>query len=122
MGRLHRIQEVGVFRSFHGDLSKENRVRGQQCQARHERKALGSNAFQFIESRKVVLLLRKPQVSKSYGIKIVVCERDEAKTESSQLDDLVDDNVGGTLSRTLTISSPNGAKRAVFGATANGLD
>ena len=75
MSRMHGIEELRVFCSFHGDLSEENCVRGELCQAPHERKTFFPDRLQFIQPSRVVLLLSQPDVSQSDRIKIVVGER-----------------------------------------------
>src|SRR5205085_1487839 len=122
VGRLHCIEELGVFRSFHGDLSEENCVLGKLCQASHERKTLCPDRLQFIQSSRIVLLLSEPNIGERNRIKIVVGECDKPEAQPSELNDFLDHNVRRTLSRALSISSPHGAKRAMLWTPAHGLD
>jgi hypothetical protein len=69
-----------------------------------------------------VLILRQAKVGKSHRIEIVVAERDEAKSQPSQLDDFFNYDVGGALTGPLTIGSPNRAEGAVLWAAAHGLN
>ena len=121
MGRLHGIEELSVFGRFHGDLGKENRVGRQLGQPPHEFKALCPDGLKFIEPVRVVLLLGQAEVGESHGIKIVVGERDEAKSQSPQLDDFLDYHIRGTLAGTLTVGPPNRAEGAMLGAAPNRL-
>ena len=69
-----------------------------------------------------MLLLGQPQIGESYGIKIVVSERDEAKSEPAQLDDFLNHHIGAALTRTLAVSSPYRTERTVLGTTADSLN
>src|SRR5581483_1842721 len=114
--------ELRVFCSFHSDLSEENCVRGELCQAPHERKTLCPDQLQFIQPSRVVLLFSQPHIRQRYRIKIVVGECDETESQPPQLNDFIDHNVRRTLPRALPISSPHRAKRAMLGTPAYGLD
>ena len=122
MSRIHGIQEVDVFRGLHGDLGKEDCVWGKLCQAGHEFKAFCANRFELVKTGGVVLLFCQSQVGKRNGIKVVVSKRDEAESETAQLHDFLDHNIGSALPRTLSVSSPNGTERTMLGTTTDGLN
>ena len=121
VGRLHGIEEFSIFGRFHGDLGEENRVGRQLGQPPHEFKALCPDGLKFIEPVRVVLFFSQAEVGEGHGIKIVVGERDEAKSQSPQLDDFLDYNIRGTLAGTLTVGPPNRAKGAMLGTAPNRL-
>ena len=104
---FHGIEEVGVFGGFHGDLSKEHHVIRQLGQARHEFKSLRPQVFEFSDPRSVLLEPGEVQVGESDGIEIVIGQRDEAESETAQLDHFFDDCVRSTLSGALAIGAPD---------------
>jgi hypothetical protein len=104
---LHGIKELIVLCGFHGDLGKEDSVGRKLSEALHQGKPLSADAFQFIDSRRVVLLFRQADVGKRHRIEVIVGQRDEAKAKASQLDDLFNYHVRRALPRTLTIGPPD---------------
>lgn len=63
----------------------------------------------------------RPQAS-DVGFKVVVGQRYETEPSSAEVEDLLDDDVHSTLSRRLTIGSPDRAERAVLRTTPHRLD
>src|SRR5512146_146064 len=61
------------------------------------------------------------QVIQSDGVEVVISQRDKTKTQSAQLDNLLDDSIRGALAGALAVSAPNRAEGAMLGAAAHGL-
>ena len=120
-GSFHRLQKFDIFSRFHGDLREENHVVRKFSEAFHEFEALGTKTFEFAQPRLVVLLRGEFEIGKSDRVKVVIRKRDETKTETPQLHDLLHHYIGGALAGTLPICPPDGAERAVLGASSDSL-
>ena len=121
MCRFHGLKEFWIFGGLHGDLGKEDGVRGKLGETKHQFKALSPDRFQLGNAGRIVLARGEFQIGQGDGIEIVVRKSDETEAETAQLDDFFRHRVGRTLARPLPVSTPYGAKRAVFGAAAHGL-
>ena len=90
----HRVQELGILRRFHGDLREESKILGQFGQPRHQLKPFGANGLQLRELLVIPLPLGVFQIGERHGIKIVVGQRDETKTEAPQFHRFFDHAIG----------------------------
>src|SRR5688572_12463504 len=62
-----------------------------------------------------------PEILESHWIEVVIGERDESESATTEIDDLFEDLADVPLPRLLTVCSPDGAKRAVLRTPADGL-
>src|SRR6516165_6645507 len=122
VGLLHGIEILGILGDFHGGLGEEDHVVGKLGEAAHEFEALGASGFEFGDAGWVVLRFGECDVGKRDRIEVVVGECDEAVAELAELNEFLNDGVGGALPRNLAVGAPDGAERAVFGAAAKSLD
>ena len=53
MRALHRSQELGVLGRFHRDLGEEHHVFGQLLQPLHQLEALGADALELAQPRRI---------------------------------------------------------------------
>src|SRR4029077_10696048 len=112
----HGVQKLRVLARFHGDLSEKRHVLGELCQLLHQVESLRSHGFQFFNTGRVALLFGQLNVRQSDGIEVIIRQRDEAKTETPQLHDLLDHDIRTTLARLLAIGSPYRAERTMLRA------
>ena len=118
---LHRSHELRVLGRFHRDLGEEHHVFGQALQPLHQREALGADAFELAEPRRISAAAGLRQIGERHGIEIVVGERDEAEALAPQRDDLADHGLDVGLARLLAVGAPHRAERAVLRAAPHRL-
>jgi hypothetical protein len=106
----HRIEERIILCRLHRYLGEEHHVRRQFRQPCHELEPFGPQRPELLEARHVALPLRHREISQGDRVEIVVGECDEAEAAAAKLDDLRRHGVHGSLSRFLSVRTPDRAE------------
>ena len=83
--------------------------------------SLGAGFEKGGEFFRIILLAGEAEISQRDGVEVIVSEGDEAKSESTEINNFVDDFFEGALPRLLAIGAPDRAKGAVLWAATDGL-
>src|SRR6185437_16684693 len=121
VGPTHRIQVFAVFAGFHGDLREKHHVFGELGELFHQVEAIGADCIELVEAAQVVLLARQAKVGLGNRVEIVVGERDEAKSETAQRNNLFNHALVTPQARLLPVGAPDAAKGAMLRASAGSL-
>src|SRR5713101_10083953 len=85
-GLAHGVQEFGIFGRFHRDLREEHHVLWQLGQASQQFKSLVPYGLQLSKSVVGILTPGQLQILKRDRIEVVIGQRDESKSHSTQFD------------------------------------
>src|SRR5712692_2767580 len=121
-GLAHGVQEFGIFSRFHRDLREEHHVLWQLGQASEQFKSLVLYGLHLSKSVVGILTPCQLQILKRDRIEVVIGQRDESKSHSTQFDNFVDDPIARPLARPLAVCAPHGTKGAVLGTSTHGLN
>ena len=94
---------------------------GQTLEAGHQLESLGTSGLELLEMTGIVPARCHPQILERHWIEVVVGQRDEPESTTTEIDDLFEHLVDVPLPRLLTVGSPDGAERAVLRTPADGL-
>ena len=118
----HGVEKCGVFSSFHRDLCEKHHVwRTIFSEALHEFKTFRPDCVQLIRPLRVPLTRGQLEIRERDGVEIVVGKQDKSKSQAPQMLEFLNNRVNAADARTLTISSPYRAERAVLGTSSDGL-
>jgi hypothetical protein len=120
-GPFHGIEELRILGGFHGDLGEECQIIGKSGQALHQFKSLLAHGLQTGEFFLVALAFRELEIGESDGIKVVIRQGNKTESEPAQLNHFMNDDIGGSLPRPLTIRSPDRTEGTMLGTAPNRL-
>src|SRR5262245_20449707 len=90
---LHGLEELRVFGGLHRDLCIQHEIVWQFGEAAHQDEAFLPKRLQLAKSCGVGSTPRLGKVLERHRIEVIVRKRDEAKSETTQLDNLTDNAI-----------------------------